>query len=100
MHIKVFLKLKKTIKPLSSGEKNPKKPKKTTGLVFFFNPGFFQPCPRSFPFLIKVLGGLKKWFQNKILSQKLSCLKFDLSSNIFFFYSSKAFKFYLLKHKK
>jgi hypothetical protein len=43
MHLKVFVKLKKTLKTLSSGQKNPKKP---TGLVFFFikNPGFFQPC--------------------------------------------------------
>jgi UDP-N-acetylenolpyruvoylglucosamine reductase len=54
MHIKVFFKLKKTLKTLSSGQiykktkkktKNPKKQKhtkKTTGLVFK-NPGFFQP---------------------------------------------------------
>jgi hypothetical protein len=53
MHLKVFVKLKKT---LSSGQKNPKKPKKTQkknkktqknplGWVFFLkNPGFFQPC--------------------------------------------------------
>jgi hypothetical protein len=55
MHLKVFVKLKKTLKTLSSGQKYPKKPKKTqknqkkpkkpTGLGFFFkNPGFFQPC--------------------------------------------------------
>ncbi len=42
MHLKVFVKLKKTLKTLSSGQQNPKKP---TGLDFFFfkNPGFFQP---------------------------------------------------------
>jgi hypothetical protein len=57
MHLKVFLKLKKTLKTLSSGKiykknpktpKNPKKPqkpkKKTTGLVFF-KPGFFPTLP-------------------------------------------------------
>jgi hypothetical protein len=60
MHLKVFLKLKKTLKALSSGQiyfKKPKKPKKTkktkktkkpkkTHWVGFFqkNPGFFQPC--------------------------------------------------------
>jgi hypothetical protein len=67
MHLKVFVKLKKTLKTLCLGkktQKNPKKPKKTqknpkkpkkpkktqkkpkkpTGLGFFFkNPGFFQP---------------------------------------------------------
>jgi hypothetical protein len=52
MHLKVFLKLKKTLKTLSSGQiykktkKNKKKTKKTkknTGLVFL-NSGFFQPC--------------------------------------------------------
>ncbi len=60
MHLKVFLKLKKTLKYLSSGQKtqkNPKKPKKPktqktpkkpTGLVFFLkNTGFFQPWYRS-----------------------------------------------------
>ncbi len=45
MHLKVFVKLKKTLKTLTSGQKNPKKPKKTqktqknpkktTGLGFF-----------------------------------------------------------------
>jgi hypothetical protein len=42
MHLKVFVKLKKTLKTLSSRQKNPKKtqkkpknPKKTTGLGFF-----------------------------------------------------------------
>jgi hypothetical protein len=29
MHLKVFVKLKKTLKNLSSGQKNPKNPKKT-----------------------------------------------------------------------
>jgi hypothetical protein len=52
MHLKVFVKLKKTLKTLSSGQKNPqktqkkqKKTKKPTGLGFlkktlvFSNPG-------------------------------------------------------------
>ena len=53
MHPKVFVKLKKNLKTLSSGQKtqknpkNPKKPQKTQkhplGWVFL-NPGFFQPC--------------------------------------------------------
>jgi hypothetical protein len=45
MHLKVFVKLKKALKTLRSGQKNPKKPKKNpkkpTGLVFFKKPGFF-----------------------------------------------------------
>jgi hypothetical protein len=53
MHSKVFLKLRKPLKTLSSGQiyKKPKKTqtppqkkKNTTGLFFFINPGFFQPC--------------------------------------------------------
>jgi hypothetical protein len=51
MHLKVFLKLKKTLKPSLLGKKtqknpkNPKKTKKTHWAGFFFkNPGFFQPC--------------------------------------------------------
>jgi hypothetical protein len=60
MHLKVFLKLKKTLKPSLVGKKpqktaknpkNPKKPKKTqkktkkpTGLVFFLT-GFFPTLP-------------------------------------------------------
>ncbi len=38
--------MKKTQNTLSSGQiyKKPKKPKKNTGLDFFLNPGFFQPC--------------------------------------------------------
>jgi hypothetical protein len=52
MHLKVFVKLKKTLKTLSSRQKNPKKPKKTqknpkkpTGLGFFKKTQvFFQPC--------------------------------------------------------
>jgi hypothetical protein len=57
MHLKVFVKLKKTIKTLSSGQKNPKKtqknpknpkkpkkPKNPLGWVFLKKPGFFQPC--------------------------------------------------------
>ncbi len=62
MHLKVFVKLKKTLKPYRLGKKtqktqknpkkpkkpkkNPKKPKKTHWAGFFLkNPGFFQPCP-------------------------------------------------------
>jgi hypothetical protein len=54
MHLKVFLKLKKNPKTLSSGPKKPKKtqktqkktkktkkPKKTHWAGFFFKPGFF-----------------------------------------------------------
>jgi hypothetical protein len=55
MHLKVFVKLKNTLKTLSSGQKkpkktqknpkNPKKPKKTQknplGWVFLKKPGFF-----------------------------------------------------------
>jgi hypothetical protein len=59
MHLKVFVKLKKALQTLSSGQKKtpkktkkPKKPKKTkkkqkkpTGLGFFKKkPGLFQPC--------------------------------------------------------
>ncbi len=59
MHLKVFVKLKKTLKTLSSGQKNPKKtqktkkkpknPKKNPGLVFFLKkPGFFSnPVKKS-----------------------------------------------------
>jgi hypothetical protein len=50
MHLKVFLKLKKTLKTLSSGQiykrNNPppqKKQKKPLGWVLK-KPGFFQPC--------------------------------------------------------
>jgi hypothetical protein len=54
MHSKVFVKLKKTLKPSRPGkktqkkpqktQKTPKKPKKPTGLGFLKkNPGFFQP---------------------------------------------------------
>jgi hypothetical protein len=51
MHLKVFVKLKKTLKPSRLGKKtqknpkNPKKPKKTQknplGWVFLKKPGFF-----------------------------------------------------------
>jgi hypothetical protein len=51
MHLKVFVKLKKTLKLSLLGKdkkakkKTKKKQKKPTGLVFFFfKPGFFQPC--------------------------------------------------------
>jgi hypothetical protein len=55
MHLKVFLKLKKTLKTLSSGQiykKKPKKPKKNnnkkpTGLVFFLNRVFSNPAGRG-----------------------------------------------------
>jgi hypothetical protein len=58
MHLKVFVKLKKALITLSSGQKNPKKTKKTQktpkktkknqknplGWFFFFkNPGFSNP---------------------------------------------------------
>jgi hypothetical protein len=69
MHPKVFLKLKKTLKTLSSGQmykknpkkpkkkpKNPKNPKKPTGLGFFVKktrvfsiPDFFQGRPQFSP---------------------------------------------------
>jgi hypothetical protein len=48
MHLKVFMKLEKNLKTLSSGQKNPKKPqktkkqKKTTGLRFFKNTRVFS----------------------------------------------------------
>jgi hypothetical protein len=64
MHLKVFVKLKKTLKTLSSGQKNPKntkkpkkkpknpkKPQKTQKnpknqwAGFFFKPGFFPTLP-------------------------------------------------------
>ncbi len=48
MHLKVFVKLKKTLKTPSSGQKKTKKPQKTQknhwAGFFFKNPGFFQPC--------------------------------------------------------
>jgi hypothetical protein len=64
MHLKVFVKLKKTLKTLSSGQKtpkknkktqktqktqkNPKKPKKTHRAGFFLKkPGFFPTLPLS-----------------------------------------------------
>ncbi len=50
MHLKVFLKLKKPLKTLSSGQIYEKKPKKTTGLGFLKNPGFFQPCFKGVPY--------------------------------------------------
>ncbi len=63
MHLKVFVKLKNTLKTPSSGQKNPKKtkkpkktqkkPKKPTGLGFFLKPGFF-------PTLISTYASLQK----------------------------------------
>ncbi len=64
VHLKVFVKLKKALKTLSSGQKNPKKPpkktpkpkkkqKKPTGLGFLKKTGFFPTlhdctfCPRA-----------------------------------------------------
>jgi hypothetical protein len=41
MHLKIFVKLKKKPKIHLVWAKNPKKPKKPTGLFFFFKPGFF-----------------------------------------------------------
>ncbi len=43
MHLKVFLKLKKTLKTLSSWQIYKKKKKKKNA-GFFFYPGFLQPC--------------------------------------------------------
>jgi hypothetical protein len=70
MHLKVFVKLKKTLKTLSAGQKNPIKPKKPQktqktqknplGWFFFFkNPVFFQPCTegqqlKDLPLLIRI----------------------------------------------
>jgi hypothetical protein len=61
---KSILETVKTLETLSSGQiykkqKNPKKTKntkitkKTTGLVFFFNPGFFQPCLQQVGLVIR-----------------------------------------------
>jgi hypothetical protein len=57
MHLKIFLKLKKKPKSLSSGqiyEKKPKKKQKTQkkplGWVFLKKPGFFQPCFKGVPY--------------------------------------------------
>jgi hypothetical protein len=58
MHLKVFMKLKKSLKTLSSGQKNPKKPKKPKkkqkktqknplGWVFLKKPGFFPTLVAS-----------------------------------------------------
>jgi hypothetical protein len=48
MHLKVFLKLKNPknsfLGKYIKKNKKPKKTKKPTGLVFFFNLGFFQSC--------------------------------------------------------
>jgi hypothetical protein len=70
MHLKVFFKLKKPYKLALLGkyikktrkkksQKNPnkKKPKKPTGLVFFFKPGFFPTLPRSAPGEVGQHGG-------------------------------------------
>jgi hypothetical protein len=59
MHLKIFEKLKKTLKTLSSGKKPPKNPKnpqknpkKPTGLVFFKKTRVFSnPEFISIPFL-------------------------------------------------
>ncbi len=41
MHLKVFVKLKKALKPSRLGKKTQKNP---LGWVLKKNPGFFQPC--------------------------------------------------------
>jgi hypothetical protein len=52
MHPKVFVKLKKTLKTLSSGQKTQKNPKKTHWAGFFFKkPGFF---PTLFVFDVNI----------------------------------------------
>ncbi len=54
MHLKVFVKLKKALKTLSSEKKTQKKTKKnqkTHWAGFFFNPGFFQPCKQEYQML-------------------------------------------------
>jgi hypothetical protein len=63
MHLKVFLKLKKALKPSLLGKK-PQKTQKTqknkkthwAGFFLYKNPGFFHPCPC----LMKCLG-LESW---------------------------------------
>jgi hypothetical protein len=49
MHLKVFLKLKKNLKALSSGQiyKKNKKPQKTHWACLKKNPGFFPTLPRG-----------------------------------------------------
>jgi hypothetical protein len=56
MHVKVFVKLKKTLKTLSSGQKNPKKnPQKTHWAgFFFFKPGFFPTLRGTYSTIILV----------------------------------------------
>jgi hypothetical protein len=83
MHLKVFLKLKKKPKPSLLGKKtpkNPKKPKKTTVLVFF-KPGFFPT--------LKTTANVKKdslartdLFHCGMFSRSISQI-FDLSSSKF-----------------
>jgi hypothetical protein len=71
MHLKVFVKLKKTLKTFSSGQKkpknpkktqknpknpkNPKKNKKTHWAGFFKKPGFFPTLPDPDP-LVRGMG--------------------------------------------
>jgi hypothetical protein len=66
MHLKVFVKLKKTLKIISSGQKNPKtnqktqkknkKTKKPTGLGFFLKkPGLFPTLPSRDNFLVQMI---------------------------------------------
>jgi hypothetical protein len=61
MHLKVFVKLKKTLKTLSSGQKTQKNPKKPAGLGFlkktrvFSNPGYY--CPKLMLPVEKALSG-------------------------------------------
>ena len=62
MHLKVFVKLKKNSKNPLVWAKKPKKTKKkktqkkTLGRVFFFKPGFFQPCCTVFTMKISAIG--------------------------------------------
>jgi hypothetical protein len=85
MHLKVFLKLKTTLKTLSSGQiyekkpKNPKKPKKTkknTGLGFFKkNRGCFQPCFKGVPYAeyLKHIASVHKNAAGKFPCPQNSC---------------------------
>ncbi len=64
MHLKVFVKLKKTLKTLTSGQnnpkknqknpKNPKKTKKTHWAGFFLKKPVFFPTLINVPLILKV----------------------------------------------
>jgi hypothetical protein len=81
MHLKVFVKLKKTLKTLSSGQKNPKKPKKTQknpkkkqktplGWVFLKKPGFFPTLGRR---ALVNKKGLKRIFDMRFSAVQFVC---------------------------